>query len=226
MIKKLIIGLCLFTSCAFAQDKIVLTESNLVVFEGEVESTIVGKTILALETNQSKEIYLYINSPGGSIIEGIKLVQYLKNTQKNIVCVADFAASMAHAILESCPKRVGTETNLLLQHKASMTAEGSASEITGQLKVLRGLELYLNVLEAKRVGKTLEEFQQLTTLPWVTFGEESVKEKLLDSIAVVTCSPELYKKSTIETGRSLFGIVSRTTNACPLVPQFIESVDR
>lgn len=201
---------------------IELTETNLVSLNDEVSSETISKTIFALVNSTSPTIYLFINSPGGSVIAGIQLVTYLQNTKKNIVCVVQYAASMAHAILESCPKRVGTPTNILLQHKASTQAEGSVSEVTGQLKVLTGLELFLNEMEAKRVGKSLAEFSRLTTLPWVTFGEESINENLLDEIATVTCTEALYKKVTTEEGRTMLGAATRTTSACPLIAPIIQ----
>lgn len=108
---------------------------------------------------------------------------------------------MAHAILESCPVRIGLPTNMLLQHKASAGSGGTATEIQGYLEVLQGLELYLNTLEAKRIGITLADMKEKVTHPWVTFGQDSLNQKLLDRIADVTCEASLYK----------------TRNGCPLV---------
>ena len=54
-------------------------------------------------------IYLYINSHGGEVVAGNNLINYLLYNNKNIICIANYAASMAFAILQACNKRYGTK---------------------------------------------------------------------------------------------------------------------
>lgn len=192
-----------------AEELITLTPENTVDLITEVSVTSVSDTILTFESKPAIPIYLYINSPGGDEMAGLNLVNYLSNTKKNIICIANYAASMAHAILEACPKRLGTENNILLQHKPSVDMGPSTpEELRGHLGVIDGLELLLAIKEADRIGISLAEFRKRTFYPWVTFGQESVKENLIDGLVTVLCSSELYKKN-----------FKKETNACPFVGQ-------
>jgi len=228
MIKKLATIVCIFlSSCSvYAAPDIELTSSNLINFYGEVDGQLITNTVLAIENNKSPTIYLYINSPGGSVLDGVVLVNYLLNTKKKVVCIAEYAASMAHAILQACPIRYGTVTNILLQHKPSVSASGSPTEIEGTLNILKGIEDLIGRLESKRIGVSLEEFKKRTFHPWVTFGEESIKQNRIDDLVDVTCSPELYQKSTKKEVKSIFARGIVTTSACPLLSPTIEIEDK
>lgn len=195
-----------------------LTNKNTVQIRTQVDDESVADTILSLEANTSPVIFLYIESPGGSVIDGIALVNYLRNTKKNIHCVANFAASMAHAILEACPVRLATETNILMQHKIRSGAQGTPGEIEGELKIMKGLENFLDTMESKRIGISKEEFERRTAIPWFTVGEESKKENVVDEIVDVECSPELYTISYVK--KVSFGqfAVDVKFNGCPLIP--------
>ena len=200
MIKKILVTLLGLVSLSAMADTIKLTKENTVNFTGVVTADLVQTTIVALENNNSSTIYLYINSPGGEVISGIGMVNYLQHTDKNIVCVASFAASMAHGILEACPYRVGTPTNILLQHKPSTQAQGTPTEIEGEFRVLEGLEIYMADMESKRIGISVAEFRRRTFLPWVTFGKASLKQNLVDAIEDVQCD----------------GKMNKTFNGCPI----------
>ncbi len=228
MIKKIGLLLSMLLITMAAQASVVeLTTTNFVALTEEVNGTTVSDTILALEKNKSPIVYLYINSPGGSVQDGILLVNYLLDTKKKIVCIASFAASMAHAILEACPVRLATPTNILLQHRAASQAQGSVPELKAVLSILEGLENYLNELEAKRIGLPIKVFKEKVNPIWVTFGQDSVAQNIIDGLTNVTCSPELYAKSTNKTVHSLFGTVDLVINGCPLLePQVNRSSER
>lgn len=215
----LLLGIITVSATALDTHKtVIFTSTNVVTLNTEVDNESVTSTILALESSTSPELYLYIDSPGGSVIDGIVLVNYLQHSKKPIQCVASYAASMAHAILEACPLRFGTSTNVLMQHKISGGASGSPSEIEGVVKIMKSLENFLNIMESKRIGITVEEFARRTSLPWYTTGEESVKENVIDAIVDVSCDASAYKiniDKTVKIGPFAFKV---RYNGCPLLP--------
>ena len=80
----------------------------------------------------SKEIYIYISSPGGSVMEGMKIVDLIKSLEKSgrqVSCISDFSASMAFIILQSCPKRLATFSSILMQHQMSLGLEGNIENV-------------------------------------------------------------------------------------------------
>lgn len=194
-----------------------LDVKNTIPLVEEISASLVDKTILALEANSQSPIYIYINSPGGDVGAGLQLVTYLQHTKKNIICIANFAASMAHAILESCPVRLGVPDNVLLQHHASTEASGKATEIEGQLKILRTMEGILDNLEAKRLGMPLATFLDLIEHPFITTGEESVKMNVIDAIVTVYCTPALYEAKRKLLISTPVGTVQGQASACPLI---------
>ncbi len=228
MIKKFLVLMVTVLLISPIQASVVeFTASNFVALTEEVNDTTISEAILGLERNNSPIIYLYINSPGGSIPAGILLVNYLLSTKKKVVCIANYAASMAHAILEACPIRLGTPTNILLQHRASLQAQGSLPELEAMAVILKGLEDFLNKLESERIGMPLKLFQSKVNPMWVTFGEDSVKQNLIDGVTDIICAPELYAKVTSKRVNTMFGGVNVLVNGCPLLePQIDHSLDR
>lgn len=220
MIKLIILMIFSIVMSAHADTpNIQLTKENLVNLSEPVSELSMSRVISELEKNKSNPVYLYIKSGGGDVIAGFKLINYLKLSNKNVHCVAEYAASMAHAILEACPVRIGTPINILMQHKISVASPEpqTITEIESNLKILRGLEDELTALETKRIGISVAEFVRRTFLPWVTFGKESLTENLIDKIATVTCSSELYSKVSSRTGLSPIGRITVTQSACPLL---------
>ena len=195
-----------------------LNSSNLVSLNSEINAESVVSTITSLESSTSPVTFLFIDSPGGSVMDGLALVNYLQHTKKPVHCIASYAASMAHAILESSPVRLGTPENILMQHKISGGAQGTPTEIEGTLKIMKGFESVLTNLETKRIGISKEEFEKRTFYPWYTFGEESVKENVIDAIVNVSCSSELYSKHTDKEVQVFIFSFKVRYSGCPLVP--------
>lgn len=226
MIKKLTVLasalLVSYSAIATNVQEVNVNEKNLIKLTTGIDGDSVFDTIQAIEKNNEKVIFLYINSPGGSVLDGIVLVDYLKSTKKNIHCIANYAASMAHAILQACPVRLATTTNYLMQHRMTVGTEGTADDIRNTLKIMGTLSDLLDKMEAKRIGITLTEFRNKVLLPWVTAGEESLSENVVDGIVTIKCSSALIKKVTKERQRTIFGPVEITTSACPTIPMKIE----
>lgn len=198
-------------------NSILLTPSNHIVLRDVISAESVTATILSLEVSKEKTLYLFIDSPGGNVIEGLVLVHYLLSTKKDIRCIAKYAASMAHDILEACPVRIGTDDNILMQHKISSEAKGNATEFEAEIEVMKGLGFMLDTMETKRIGISLEAFRVKTSGPWVTFGLDSLGQNLVDEVVVVECDPVLYTLSKSKTIETTFGPVTLITNGCPLV---------
>jgi ATP-dependent Clp protease protease subunit len=229
MIKKtiaLMITTLLMSDVVLAKN-LELTETNFVALTEDVNSKTANDVILGLEANKNDVVFLYINSPGGSIVDGIKVVNYLQTTKKKVHCIASYAASMAHAILQACPVRLGTTTNILLQHRAATGTGGNAQEIEATLTILKGLEKFLNVMESKRIGIPLEEYTIKVNPIWVSFGADSVKDNRVDEVVTVTCSAALYAKNKLKTIETFYGPVTVSINGCPILdPQLAGSGEK
>ena len=164
-----------------------------IIFLGEdVNSASAGLVIaqlLFLESEDpEKEIYLYINSPGGSITDGMGIVDtmnYIK-CPVSTICVG-MAASMGAVLLASGEKgkRFATPNSEILIHQP-LIAGGGISGQTTEIKIhadhLVKTREKLNKLLSERTGQTLETIQRDTERDNYMSAEEALKYGLIDGI--------------------------------------------
>jgi ATP-dependent protease ClpP protease subunit len=173
---------------------IVLTTDNFVSMDFEVNMDTVEYVILKLDSlDKSKPRYLYIRSPGGEVIAGTRLVEYLRSEDgKGVVAIAQFSASMAFVTLQASETRLITRTGVLMSHGISGGVQGNIEQIEKQLDFMRKLENMLLDLIADRIGITREELREKHTPEWWIVGaDEAVKANAVDGVASVTCSTEV-----------------------------------
>jgi len=210
-------------AAASQKESIKLQQGNFVSLVGPVDSGSITATILGLEAAPTDKPILFINSGGGEVQAGLELVQYLKTTNKTVTCVANIAISMAQQILQHCHNRVGTEYNVMMQHRVALGAQGSPDQIIGLVEAIKQIETQMNKESARRIGISLGEFQRKVSGEWWTAGEESLKQNIVDKLALVSCASELYK---IKTKKVLsLGIFSLPVieNGCPLIPLQVDN---
>lgn len=228
MIRRLIVAILLTISTAcFAappSNILVLTPSNHVSLVGEVNGKSVSdflKNFTALEGNRR---IVFISSPGGSVIDGMKLIQVVRdekaaNKNLRVSCYVDEAASMAFAITQSiCDERHGGATSMLMQHQATYGLQGSDNQIASRLKMISSVLKVLDGIQAKRIGISVEELRRRSSDEWWTVGDEAVKANTLDSVSPIICTKELIAETREEKFSSMFfGSGTATFSKCPLI---------
>jgi len=166
MFKKLMLLLSLFAiypamgNTQKTSSRILKGDASRSVFvSGEIRDlSRQSARLFKLAEEGDSPIYIFINSPGGSVIAGgmfIQVMDRVKSTGVEIRCVVEgMAASMAMHIFANCSKRYAYETSLLLWHPAYRYVRGAAitekvaERISKQIKLLT--ELY-----EKRLKKAL-----------------------------------------------------------------------
>ncbi len=161
-----------------------------IIFLGEevndVSANLVVAQLLFLESEDpSKDISLYINSPGGSISAGMAIydtMQYIKRDVSTI-CVG-MAASMGAFLLAGGTKgkRKALPNAEILIHQPLGGAQGQATEIEIAAKHIIRTKERMNRLLAENTGKTYEELVRDTDRDnWMT-AQEAVEYGLIDSV--------------------------------------------
>lgn len=92
-----------------------ITKENSVHLKGTINNDSINEVINSISKNNI--VYLLITSGGGDTEAGMHLVNLLK-TRRDIVCIADYAASMAFTIIQNCGVRLSTENAYFMTHKA------------------------------------------------------------------------------------------------------------
>ncbi|QJB68357.1 ATP-dependent Clp protease proteolytic subunit [Parasphingorhabdus halotolerans] len=143
-----------------------LLRERIVFVTGQVEdhmASIITAQLLFLESeNPKKDIYLYINSPGGVVTAGMAIhdtMQYIR-PRVGTVCVGQ-AASMGSFLLAAGEPgmRMATTNARIMVHQPSGGAQGMASDIEIQAKEILRIRHRMNELYAKYTGKKIEEIE-------------------------------------------------------------------
>lgn len=182
----------LFTLKALsAPKKLVLTEANSVSLVGSVDDfTIQAIQARIQQMTNDEELFIYIESPGGSVFAGIDLVETLNHTDKKVTCIARRAISMAFSIFQACPTRLVTPYAILMQHRIAGAMQGTPEELESRAKLGTDLENLLNISDAKRLQISVEEFEKLVRYEyWIVGATNILKAKAADGETLVELPP-------------------------------------
>ncbi|MCS5735293.1 ATP-dependent Clp protease proteolytic subunit [Herbiconiux daphne] len=125
-----------------------------------VANEICAKLLLLNAVAPEKDIYLYINSPGGSVTSGFAIYDTMNFVQADVVTVAmGFAASMGQFLLSSgAPgKRFALPNASIVMHQPHGGFGGSAADIQTQAKQILFFKRRMAELTSSQTGRTLDE---------------------------------------------------------------------
>jgi len=169
--------------------------------------------------SETYAIYITMDSPGGSIIAGDSLIQFI-NSLDNVHTICIFCASMAHAISQGINgKRFATPNNIMMAHRAKGGFQGQFAdgEVETQLQLFTKVVEYMEKRNAKRIGISLKNYKKKVINEWWTFGNESRKQNIVDEIVDIKCSIELMKEKQTIIERGLFSSRKIQQSKCPLM---------
>src|SRR5215469_2232053 len=151
----------------------------------DVANIIIAQLLFLDADNPDRDIYLYINSPGGSVSAGLAIydtMQYLRSPV-NTTCMG-LAASMGAFLLSAGRKgrRSALPHSRIMIHQPSGGAEGTAADIEIQAKEILYLRAQLNGLYAKHTGRPVEQIERDMERDFFMSAEEAVKYGIIDSV--------------------------------------------
>lgn len=124
---------------------------------------ICAKMLMLAAEDSTKDIYLYINSPGGSITAGMAIYDTMQYVPNDVVTVGiGMCASMGQFLLSSGTKgkRYATPNTRVLLHQPHGGFGGTASDIQTQAELILSMKRQLATLTAAQTGKTVEQIMQ------------------------------------------------------------------
>jgi ATP-dependent Clp protease protease subunit len=219
------------------QDTIVLTKNNLITLNSQVDGQSVSSVISKAKeldsslnsgiTNRLKggdkaPLYLFLNTPGGSIQAGLELIETLKGLGRPVNTVTLFAASMGFQIAQNLDERYIIKNGVLMSHRARGGFEGefggqtpSQIESRFQLWMDRLNEMDQQTVNRTKGKQTLESYQKAYASElWIT-GTKSVEQGYADKVVSVKCDSSL--SGTTQHELSFFGIpIQYELDNCPL----------
>ena len=166
-----------------------LLRERIVFVTGGVEdgmASLITAQLLFLESeNPKKDIFMYINSPGGVVTAGMAIhdtMQYIR-PRVGTVCIGQ-AASMGSFLLASGEPgmRVALTNARIMIHQPSGGAQGMASDIEIQAREILRIRHSLNQLYAKYTGQPLEEIEKAMDRDKFMSSDEAKAFGLIDEV--------------------------------------------
>src|SRR3990170_3883564 len=139
------------------KDRIIWLGSEV---RDENANEIAAKLLLLAAEDSKKDIFLYVNSPGGSITAGMAIYDTMKFVPNDIVTVGiGLAASMGQFLLSSGTKgkRYITPNARVLLHQPSGGFGGTSADIQTQAKVILDMKKRMAEITAEQTGKSVEQ---------------------------------------------------------------------
>ena len=151
----------------------------------DMANEICAKILLLAAEDSTKDIFLYINSPGGSITAGMAIYDTMQYVPNDIVTVGiGMCASMGQFLLSSGTKgkRYATPNTRVLLHQPSGGYGGTADDIQTQAELILSMKRQLAAITAAQTGKTVEQVMKDGDRDrWFT-AEEALEYGFIDHI--------------------------------------------
>ena len=163
-------------------------ENRIIMLTGPIGdelSALITSQLLYLDSISQEPIYLYINSPGGSVSAGLAIYDTMQSVNSEVATVCQgTAASMAAVILSggSRGKRFILPHSDVMIHQPSTGMEGKASDLMISMKHLEQNHQVLTQILAKNCGHSEEEVQKDITADYWMNATEAVSYGIVDSI--------------------------------------------
>ena len=151
----------------------------------DLANLVVAQLLFLQSEDATKDVSVYINSPGGSVTAGLAIYDTMQFLKCDVVtyCVGQ-ASSMAAVLLAAGAKgkRHALPGARIMIHQPWGGAQGTASDIHIQAQEILRLKDYLNGILAKHTGKTIKDVAKDTDRDFFMSAEEAAKYGLVDDV--------------------------------------------
>jgi len=153
--------------------------------DADVANLVVAQLLFLDAEDPEKEIYLYVNSPGGSVTAGMGIFDTINQIRPHVctICVG-LAASMGAFLLSAGAKgkRMSLPHSRIMIHQPLGGAQGQATDIEIQAKEILYHKQRLNELLAQHTGQPLERIEQDTERDFFMSAAEAKDYGLVDQV--------------------------------------------
>ncbi|PIR87841.1 MAG: ATP-dependent Clp endopeptidase, proteolytic subunit ClpP [Candidatus Harrisonbacteria bacterium CG10_big_fil_rev_8_21_14_0_10_45_28] len=150
-----------------------------------VANLIVAQLLFLEHEDFKKDIKIYINSPGGSVLSGMAIYDTMQHIKSDVstICVG-MAASMAAVILAAGAKgkRFALPNSQVMIHQVMGGAEGQATEIEIAAKQILKMKANLNEILAKHTGQKVDKVERDTDRDYYMDPKEAKEYGIIDEI--------------------------------------------
>ena len=164
------------------KDRIILLSGEI---NDEVASAVVAQLPFLEAEDAEKDIYMYINSPGGVVTSGFSIFDTMNYIKPDVatICMGQ-AASMGAFLLSSGQKgkRYALPNARIMIHQPLGGAQGQATEIEIQTKEILRIKRNLNEILSANTGQKLAKIEKDTDRDFFMSADEALKYGIIDQI--------------------------------------------
>ena len=164
------------------KDRIIMIGSAI---DDNVANSVVSQLLFLQAQDSEKDIYLYINSPGGSVTSGMAIYDTIQHIKPDVQTISlGLAASMGSFLLTAGAKgkRHALPNAEIMIHQPLGGAQGQATEIEIAAKHILKTREKLNKILAERTGQPLEKIEKDTDRDNFMTAEEAKEYGLIDHV--------------------------------------------
>lgn len=164
------------------KDRIIMLSGPI---EDDMANSIVAQLLFLDAQDSTKDIYLYINSPGGVVTSGMAIYDTMNFIKADVqTIVIGMAASMASVLVSSGAKgkRLGLPHSTVMIHQPSGGAQGQQTEIQIAAEEILKTRKMINGILAENSGQPIEQIERDTERDHYLTAQEAVDYGLLDGI--------------------------------------------
>lgn len=180
-------------------NKIILTKDNTLTINDVFTSDTVAAIAAAAKDLDARvdsldPIYLVIHSPGGSIDDGMELMERLSSLRRPVKTITLFSASMGFQTVQALDERLITNAGTLMSHKPR---GGMYGEFPGQLDsryahyLKRTQNMDIQAVKRTKGKQTIESYRNLIQYEYWCDGQECVDGGFADRVVSATCDKSL-----------------------------------
>ncbi|HBG45368.1 MAG TPA: ATP-dependent Clp endopeptidase proteolytic subunit ClpP [Deltaproteobacteria bacterium] len=164
------------------KDRIIFLGSGV---DDVVANLIVAQLLFLESEDHDKDIYLYINSPGGLVTAGLAIydtMQYVK-PDVSTICIGQAASMGALLLCGGSPgKRYALPHSRVLIHQPLGGAQGQATDIDIQAKEILRVREELTAIMSRHSGQTLEKIHKDTERDFFMTGQQAAEYGIIDKV--------------------------------------------
>ena len=166
-----------------------LGQERIIFLGQEVTDALANRIVaymLYLDSDDpNKPIYLYINSPGGSVTAGLAIYDTMQYIKADVITIClGLAASMGSFLLAAGTKgkRLALPNSRIMIHQPMGGTRGQATDIEIEAKEILRVRTVLNNMLAERTGQSLEKIEKDTDRDYFMSAEEAKEYGLIDQV--------------------------------------------
>ena len=163
-----------------------LLKDRIIFLSGEINDSvanIVVSELLYLDNINHEDIYLYINSPGGSITSGMSIYDTMNFVSSKVITIGlGMCASMAAFLLSSGNTRIALPNTEIMIHQPIGGAQGQATDIKIAAERIIKLKEKLNKILAKNTKQDIKKIAEDTERDNFLSADEALEYGLIDKI--------------------------------------------